>query len=242
MLAAVHRLQPDARILVAGPGLDGELTEQQVLTRCAEAAAERFTLSAEAASRYAPIFEWHVSEATGLFRVACLGVRGTVEIRDHGTLIVLTSDSAQVQGIAARDLLSMNRVAQALLATASLDDAEAAVRQVTGRPSELEYERAKAGRLATWDVTPDVEAIIERDLAGTERAIAGRGVDFVTLRRLSELLSVSGPALSALWQRLKELRPARCLPPLWAVHPRAEHLLRQAPPPAEVIEGHRRGV
>jgi hypothetical protein len=89
---------------------------------------------------------------------------------------------------------------------------------------------------------PDLEAIIERDLAGTERAIAGRGVDFVTLRRLSELVNVSGEPPYAMWQQLKELRPARYLPPLWAVHPGAEHLLRQASPPVEVIKGHRRGV
>ena len=234
-LAAVHQFQPEARILVAGPGLDGELTEHQVLTRCAEAGADQLALSAEAATHYARVFEWHVSEATGLFRVAGLGVRGSVEIRDHGTPIVLTDNSAQVRGIVARDLLSINRVAQALLATASLAGADAAVREVTGRPSELEHERAKAARLATWAAAPDLDAIIERDLAETEGAVAGRGIDFVTLRRLSELLNVSGPTLAALWQRLKALRPDRYLPPLWAVHPGAERLLKAESPSAEII-------
>jgi hypothetical protein len=47
----------------------------------------------------------------------------------------------------------------------------------------------------------------------------------VTLRRLAELLQVPGEALPTLRGLLRSQSPDAYLPPLWAVHPRAEELL-----------------
>ena len=231
-LAAAHGLGVKRDVLVAGPGLDGELTEAQVLDRCAsvgdtESAA---TLSASVAAKFGGLFEWHLSEASGLFCLGALGVRGTVEIRDRGTPVALLSSSACVWRLPLRAVVSINRVAQAMLGSTSLAEAETAVRQATGRPSELEYERAKAARLAAWSDAADVAAIITRELSDIEAAVARRARDFVTLRRLAELLHLPSQRLPALRAELRAHNPGAYMPPLWAVRREAEMLIREAQP------------
>jgi hypothetical protein len=84
MLAAAHDLGRDVAVLVSGAGLDGELTEDVVLSRCASlASSPMFRLTAPAVAGFGPVFEWHVSEAAGLLQAATLGVRGQLEVRDH---------------------------------------------------------------------------------------------------------------------------------------------------------------
>jgi hypothetical protein len=52
--------------------------------------------------------------------------------------------------------------------------------------------------------------------------------DFVTLRRLAEVLSLPGTAVQQLASALRARTLKRCLPPLWAVSATAERLLASA--------------
>jgi hypothetical protein len=100
----------------------------------------------------------------------------------------------------------------------------------TGRPSELEYERVKAGRVTAQVEQSDVAEIIEGRLPEAQAGVAARDIDFVTLRRLAELLHVPHQALPRLWSQLRLRNPRAYLPPLWAVHRGAEELLAQVGP------------
>jgi hypothetical protein len=152
-----------------------------------------------------------------------------VEIRDQGTPVGLTTHSAEVWRLTALGVLGVNGIAREVLGTSSLDQAEGAM-TATGRPSELEYERLKAGRLPARREPPDVAATIKAWLVETQASVAVRGIDFVTLRRLAELLQLPYQALPSLWSQLRLQNPRAYLPPLWAVHRGAEELLAQARP------------
>lgn len=227
-LASVQGLKAETHVLVAGPGLDGELAELEVMARCQQLAENMppFTLEVAAASRHGGLFEWHVSEASGLFRAAALGVRGMVEIRDQGIPVALTTHSAEVWRLNARDVFHVNGIAREVLGTSSLDQAESAMRAI-GRPSELEYERVKAGHTTAQVEPSDVAEIIEGRLPEVQARVAAREVDFVTLRRLAELLHLPHLTLPSLWGQLRAVNPRGYLPPLWAVHRGAEELLAQ---------------
>ena len=229
MLAAVQGLPVEATIAVAGPGLDGELTEAEVISRCQQLAdsSQVDTLSASTTRPYGTVFEWHLSEASGLLRAAALGVRGVVEIRDRGAQVGLTSNSPVVWRLSAGRALSINRLAQALLESSSFDAAEHMVLSLSGK-SEMTYEREKARTLDLRSTAPAPEVDHTARLATLENEAKSRGADFVTLRRLAEVLQVPRVQFSALWATLVALDPDRSFPPLRAVHDAAARSIRDA--------------
>jgi hypothetical protein len=139
----------------------------------------------------------------------------------------MSNQSAQVWRLNSDSVLSANHIAQALIGASSLNMADLAVVS-TGRPSELGYERVKARRLATLAQIPDVERAIDVNLAGIEEATRDRGADFVTLRRLAELLQLPSHALPSMWTLLRARSPERYFPPVWAVHPHSENTVARA--------------
>jgi hypothetical protein len=144
ILAAADGLDCDVQVLVAGLGLDGELSENVLLQRSARLGGTLAgRLSAEDARDYQPLFAWHPSEATGLFCVAPLGARGRVEVRGAGLAVRLTDHSSEVYRLEQRAVMSASQVAQAVVGTRSLAEAEAATSAATG-VSEIEEERRKA--------------------------------------------------------------------------------------------------
>jgi hypothetical protein len=131
------------------------------------------------------------SEVTGLVRAAALGLRGRVEIRGEAVVVTLTDRSSDVYRLDLTSTLEINRLAQALIGTRSLEVAEGIVVDICGS-SEIDYERRKAARRTTGRSSgqADQERMLD-DLWRYEQQAAARGIDLLTLRRIGEALGLS---------------------------------------------------
>jgi hypothetical protein len=206
------------RLLVTGAGLDGELPEPVVLQRLRQLDAERLPdLTAGDIEPVRDVFTWHPSEASGLLAAAAAGCRGRVEVRDAGDQVDLTGSTVAVYAVDAAKALSVTPGGR-LRNTRTLDEVEQAVRDATGI-SEIEYETRKAERRA------NESAHLPRatDLAQVDRYAAEareRGADFITARRLSELLGATTlDGFAALAALLAHERPDAYLPPIYRTAP-----------------------
>ncbi len=142
-LAACCQVNAPIRLLVAGPGLDGELPIAQVHDLLGP---HVHTFTAKDVEPVTSILEWHPSEATGMLAATARGVRGVCEVRDAGLPIPLTDDGPTVHEVDLDDALSRNELARAILSTTTLNEAEAHSREICGY-SEIDYERNKAAWL-----------------------------------------------------------------------------------------------
>jgi hypothetical protein len=201
-LAACDGLPVEADVLVAGPGLDGELPEATVLDRIT-ALGGRLAgrLSTRDAERIRDALRIHPSEASRLLAAAATGLRGTAEIRDHAAAVPLTEVSPAVYRVPASAAIHGSPVAKTLADTTNLEQANDAVRTLVGR-SELDYEREKAQRLA------DTPCRWPDDLDGAIRRAAEearqRGADYLTPRRLAELLGLRSDHATRLYDHLAD--------------------------------------
>jgi hypothetical protein len=223
VLAATASLD-HAQALVTGAGIDGELPESFVHERYEQLGAQLVhRLSIGDVETYRPLFDWHPSEATGLLCAAAAGIRGTAEIRDQALPVVLSDRTPEVHALPAPRVLRVNRLAQQIAHTSSLEAAEA-VLHAAGRTSEIEYERRKADArrdTTTTDSTPDsTDTAFLDQLAKIQGDAARRGVDFITLRGLAERLGLPGTRLDDLRDQLSALPNGEYAPPLWRVRPR----------------------
>ncbi|SEG83206.1 hypothetical protein SAMN04489712_115170 [Thermomonospora echinospora] len=214
-LSACHDLGIPVGVLIAGPGLDGEIPEPDVLARVGNTMAAR--LHQADADRYAHVFDWHPSEATALLAAAARGARGTAEVRDSGLPVTLTDHSPNAYRLTLAQALSINTPARAIQHTTSLDQAEEITRTLCGF-SEIDYERAKATRNRPATHTTITEDL-DRKARAYERDAAARGIDFLTFRRLAEVLGLSATVTGHLRTHLIATRPAHYLPPIWATRP-----------------------
>jgi len=191
-LAAGTQLGVPAEIIVTGPGLDGELTEAHVLSALQELNATLVgRVDAASASPYEDMFQWHPSETTGLLCATAAGVRGIAWIRPDGTRLTLSDHGPEVWTTPATAVFARNRTARLVLESASLGDAEEAVRHAFGQ-TELDEER----RLAEERRTPRWRPVAN-PLPGLQRFIAAawaQGADFVTYRCLLEHLRITDMA------------------------------------------------
>lgn len=213
LLAACQQLDTPVTVLVAGPGLDGELSRPMVVDYLRVAQAEVRTVVRESETRLAlEALEWHPSEATALFVAASRGLRGTAEIRDAGLRVLLQPESASVWALDAAELGSLE-LPLAVEQSESLDDVEQGLRAVLGW-SELDRERSKASNLAKSLAVPGVEAV-RSDVLAYVRTAADRGVDYLTFRRIAE--AVGTPGLHVEIRRLLiESDRQRHVVPLWS--------------------------
>jgi hypothetical protein len=223
VLAATASLD-QVQALVTGAGIDGELPESLVYERYDQLGAELVhRLSSADVEAFRPLFDWHPSEATGLLCAATAGTRGTAEIRDQALPVVLGEHTPEVHALPARRILEINRLAQQIVHTPSLEAAEAAL-QAAGRTSEIDYERRKAN---THDTTKTKAApvlsssALLTQLAEIRGDAARRGIDFITLRGLAEQLGLPGARLDDLRQHLNARPDGEYSPPLWRVRPHA---------------------
>jgi hypothetical protein len=205
-------------VLVVGPGLDGELTESEVLARAGSGIV--LELSATDTDRYAYVLEWHPSEATALFVAATRGARGVAEIRDGGLPVRLSDNSPNVYRTDLARALTLSAPARALRDASSLEEAEAIIRQLCGF-SEIDYERAKAARADTSHQPTNISDL-DDEARMYERDAAARGIDFLTFRRLAEALGLPYSMIGRLRCHLTETRPNQYLAPLWMTSPPAE--------------------
>ncbi|GAA2316782.1 DUF1152 domain-containing protein [Streptomyces kunmingensis] len=213
MLAACYRVDAPVRLLVAGPGLDGELPLDDLRDQLG---AVVHTFTATDVESIGSVLEWHPSEATGMLAAAALGVRGICEVRDAGLPIELTAESPTVHEADLDPAIARNELARAIMATESLSEAEAHSRAVCGY-SEIDYERNKAAQLgARPPVDLDRRTVMTR-LDRFEDAARRRGVTHTTFRHLTEALHLNGAQREGLRQFLISSRPQQYTAPLWSL-------------------------
>nr|WP_079174920.1 DUF1152 domain-containing protein [Streptomyces malaysiense] len=212
-LAACCQTNAPIRLLIAGPGLDGELPLDDLRGLLGPVV---HTFTAKDVEPISPVLEWHPSEATGMLAATARGVRGTCEVRDAGVPIPLTDEGPAVHAVDLDEALSRNELARAVLATTTLDEAETLCREICGF-SEIDYERNKALWLKDQQAAKlDPQAV----LAGVEQFEAearSRGVTHTTFRHLTEALNINGSQRDALRTLLINSRPEQYTAPLWHV-------------------------
>lgn len=188
-LAACVRTGLPTRLLIAGAGLDGEIPGDVIAERLAGLDAEHLpNLDGDDISRVRHVFTWHPSEASGLLAAAAAGRRGRVEVRDAGDQVELTDATTALLAVDAKRAAAITPASD-LAESTSLDQAEQIIRDATGI-SEIEYETRKAERLGQRQPhQPDAGDLAEVDRYATEAR--ERGADFISVRRLSELLGAT---------------------------------------------------
>ncbi|MFC4063666.1 DUF1152 domain-containing protein [Actinoplanes subglobosus] len=218
-LTAASCLTLPTKAWIAGPGLDGELSESLVWRR-AEKHATVQTLDPEIWKPYLRTLDWHPTEATALLVSATYGLRGTVEIRDAGLPVCLSTRSPTVLEMELTAVADINPLVSLLADTESLAEAESRAVQTMGA-TELETERTKAAKTKRSRV---FASDVLMSLPEWETEARGRNVDFVTYRRLAEALGhIDVPAMKAL---LAARHPRRVNGFLWAVSDEADQPLQ----------------
>ena len=216
-LAACIRTGLPSQVLIAAPGIDGELSPTAIYTRLDRLGAHQLPdLTSTDLAAVRPVFDWHPSEASGLLAAAAAGRRGRVEVRDAADHVELTETTPALFTVAAKAVLAITPARQ-LTNSRSLDDAEAITRKTTGI-SEIRYETDKAANLrnrcAHYPTSDDVPEVDRH-----ARQAHQHGADFISIRRLSELLGAISPnAFAALSALLATSRPDRYEPSLYRTH------------------------
>ena len=213
-LAACVRAALPTRLMIAAPGLDGELPPQVILARLRALAAEQLPhLNSSGLASVRDVFRWHPSEASGLLAAAADGRWGLVEVRDAGDQVMLSADTTALFAVDAKAAVEVTPATH-LLDTRSLAEAEAIVREVTGI-SEIAYETKKAARLRAQPTHVPVRS----DLPAIDthaREAMERGAQYISMRRLAELLHVTTlDAFARLCDLLADERPDHYEPSIY---------------------------
>mgnify|MGYP001954290430 CR=1 FL=1 len=212
-LAACCQIEAPMRLLIAGPGLDGELPAEDLRDRMGPTV---LTFTAEHVEPVGSVLEWHPSEATAMLAATARGARGLCEVRDAGLPVPLTDEGPTVHEADLDDAFSRNELARAIAATESLEEAEQHSREVCGY-SEIDYERDKSLRLGNQPEQPfDPESTLHR-LDQFEARARSRGITHTTFRRLTEALGLHSNQRLALRALLISSRPHQYQPPLWHI-------------------------
>ncbi|WP_431965730.1 DUF1152 domain-containing protein [Actinacidiphila sp. bgisy160] len=212
-LAACAQLKAPVRLLIAGPGLDGEIPAgdlQDSLGRTVH------TFTANQVTPVGTVLEWHPSEATAMLAAAARGVRGLCEIRDAGLPVPLTDESPTVHEVDIDDALHRNRLARALVSTSTLEEAEQHSREICGY-SEIDYERNKALWLSGRDQAELNPTTVLTELTRFEAGARSHGITHTTFRRLTEALDLPGAQREELRALLIAKRPGQYTAPLWSI-------------------------
>ncbi|MGW7713949.1 DUF1152 domain-containing protein [Streptomyces chartreusis] len=212
-LAACCLVNAPVRLLVAGPGLDGELGLNEVRSLLGPLV---HTFTAKDTEAVSSVLEWHPSEATGMLAATARGIRGVCEVRDAGLPIALTDEGPMVHEVDMDEALSRNQLARAILSTATLDEVETHSREVCGY-SEIDYERNKAAWLKDQPAVKLDPHVVLSQLDGFETEARSRGVTHTTFRHITEVLNLSGSQRDDLRQLLIASRPERYAAPLWRI-------------------------
>ncbi|MEU9009451.1 DUF1152 domain-containing protein [Streptomyces sp. NPDC048479] len=215
-LAACCQVNAPVRLLVAGPGLDGEIPAEDLRDRTGPIL---LTLTAEHVEPVSSVLEWHPSEATAMLAATARGVRGLCEVRDAGLPVPLTDEGPTIHEAELDDALTRNELARAILATETLDEVEQHSREICGY-SEIDYERNKASWFGTQpEQKLDPETTL-RQLDQFEAEARARGVTHTTFRRLTEALELNGKQRQDLRALLLNSRPEQYQAPLWHIPPK----------------------
>ncbi|WP_420707164.1 DUF1152 domain-containing protein [Streptomyces sp. NRRL S-1448] len=210
-LAACCELNFPVRLLVAGPGLDGELPADSLRARLGPAA---LTLTAEHVTPVSSVLDWHPSEAAAMLAATARGARGLCEVRDAGPPVPLTDEGPVVYEADLDAALTRNQLAHAILATENLHQVEQHSREICGF-SEIDYERTKA----SWPGSRPAQKLdpehVLHQLDEFEADARGRGITHTTFRRLTEAFGLGGNQRQDLRALLLNSRPEQHQAPLW---------------------------
>jgi len=219
VLAGIGAVGADTKVLLAGMGLDGESSPEYLSSRIKEVGSQAaFDVSREAVEDFRRVFEWHPSEVTGLLWAAAMGARGVAEIRSAGLRVSLAHESTRIDIASAKDIILNNPLVAAVADTRSLLEAEAALRSI-GCPSEIDFERMKASKIrrAKRHDGSDAQTLASNARSLTEPKRA-QGVDFLTLRRLFEMLKTEQITFPSMHEQLSEAGASEYRPPLWVLN------------------------
>lgn len=184
-LAAALEVDLPVRLAVLGPGVDGELSTDQVTAILRDLGGNRAgQLTVADVDRFRDPLSWHPTEATTVAAAAAYGLRGAVEMRRGHAPVPVSDESATVWLVEDLDAGDFP-LAQALKDTHSLGSAETIIRTLA--VDELDYERRRA-RQRREDPPPAATAA---DLA---RAGLARGASHITTRRLLDATSWDVPS------------------------------------------------
>jgi hypothetical protein len=188
-LAALADFPIPVHVAVAGLGLDGELSPSYASSRSVSLGGTLFARLdvQDIEPWYSPLAQLP-TEATTLLAAAALGVRGRAEIRDNADSVSVIDESADIYLLPIANVLAGNQLAQKLVATRSLVEAEDAVVSICGR-SELSYERQKAAKLRSM-VAPTVKEM-RRRLEDYWTSSTERGITLATFRRITEVMKLT---------------------------------------------------
>lgn len=212
-LAACAQVNAYLRLLIAGPGLDGEIPAENLRDRLGP---RIHTLTAEEVAPISSVLEWHPSEATAMLAATARGVRGLCEVCGAGLPVPLTDDGPAIHEADLDEALRRNELARRLLPTTTLEEAEARSREVCGS-SEIDHERNKAFRLTgrpPKDLDPDA---VLYQLAQFEAETGARGITHATFHRLTEALGYNGTHREDLRELLISIYPGHYTAPLWRI-------------------------
>lgn len=213
VLAAAVASGLPSHILVAGVGLDGELSTGEANRRLARfEAREVAVLTPSDVVAFAPVWGWHPSEANGLLASAANGWRGSVETQ-RDSVVRIDDLSTHVYRVSAGPVAE-DSLAALLLTTNTLTDIEDLLRDRRGY-SDVDIERNRlTNRPNPRKPTPD--ALVDIDRYSNEAA--ARGVDALTVRRVLELANATDSSASeSMRALLLRERAHRFQPPLYEV-------------------------
>ncbi|WP_280212800.1 DUF1152 domain-containing protein [Nocardia cyriacigeorgica] len=212
-LAAAAAAGVQLYLLVAGIGLDGELTVAELralLGRHGSTVAGE--LGADDASAVAEVWNWHPSEANGLLCVAAEGWRGTVETQ-RGAFVRVDDESTAVYEVDAAGVAAHSMAAE-LTDTVSLEQVEQRVRKRLGY-SDIDIERDRLA--AGFGVDPPTTVTVD-EIDRYAHSASLRGADALTIRRVIELTgAVGADGGYAVRELLGRERPRNWRPPLYLV-------------------------
>ena len=199
------------------PGVDDEIDPATLRHRLKDLHSERLpTLTATDLDPVRHVFQWHPSEASGLLLAAADGHRGYVQVRDAGDLITLTEDTASQHGLDLDELRPEIPAAE-LVDTSSVSDAEDIIERITGiselgtRPKKVTRRNGSPAHRVT---TADLEQVDHQ-----AETAAGQGADYISMRRLYELIGATTlDGFAALGQLLAHHRPDLYAPSIYRVN------------------------
>ncbi|MGY0387929.1 DUF1152 domain-containing protein [Nocardioides sp. WG-D5] len=175
-LAASIQTGLPVRLAILGPGVDGELTANDVTGILRRLRAERIgVVTPDDVATLHHVLAWHPTEATTLAAAAALGHRGAVDMRRGLKPVPLLDDGAAVWVLDSPDPEHFP-LASALMGTGTLADAERIMRDVA--VDELDYERRRATQRHSRPATGSTSVVVEASRA--------QGATFITTRRLLE--------------------------------------------------------
>ncbi|MGL5818289.1 MAG: DUF1152 domain-containing protein [Phycicoccus sp.] len=203
-LAAAHDTGLPTTLVVAGPGLDAELSPSDVTKRLVELHTDHLgRVDPSDVDTIDDVLSWHPTEATALLAAAARGVTGTVDMRRGDRAVPLDDNSASVWSVNIADL-DQFPVARAVSSSQSLAEAETATTPFGG--SELAYERTKAAVTEPLHETSDADFLIAR-VPDRARESIRAGASLITTRRLLEAVQVPPRNAADFMARLDQLAP-----------------------------------